>query len=395
MTAITINIDGEIGRTFWGDGVTASDVGRQLDEDRGATEIHLHLNSPGGDMGETAAIMARLRAHGGRVITHADGWAASAAAVLFAMGEERHASEFSEIMIHRTRTATFRPMTAPDHESAAERLRALDERQIDLFDSVMSADRAEIEAMLDRETWLTATAAKALGLATHVTNNEKPAALGHIPADRYRNTPARALARATQESASMKELERIASHVGCKASVEDITARLTTLLSAEAKLADGQAELAKMAQERDAARADLITAQAKANADECERIVASLRSEGRLMTGSKWEENLTRLSASGNVPEIQRMADLLRETAPVVPVGGRQSTSNHERPAAGALPRDDKNEIDWATAALSLPDGLRSSLLERVRAGRPWAQIAATAAGRAAFEAAGYNMGSV
>ena len=79
MSNLTLTFYGEIGFSWWGDGVTASEIAAQLAEHATATSIDVRINSPGGSVFEAVAILAQLQQHPAQVVVHIDGLAASAA----------------------------------------------------------------------------------------------------------------------------------------------------------------------------------------------------------------------------------------------------------------------------------------------------------------------------
>lgn len=73
----------DIGASFWGDGITAQDVADKLSGDlKGVKDLHVYVNSYGGDVFEGKAILNQLRRFDGAVTVHIDGIAASAATVV-------------------------------------------------------------------------------------------------------------------------------------------------------------------------------------------------------------------------------------------------------------------------------------------------------------------------
>lgn len=63
-------------------------------------DVEVRINSPGGDYFAGLAIANRLVEYSGRVTTHVDGLAASAAAVAFMAGETRRMAESAQLMFH-------------------------------------------------------------------------------------------------------------------------------------------------------------------------------------------------------------------------------------------------------------------------------------------------------
>lgn len=84
---------------YWG--VSAKEFAEALGalpED--TAEIHLHINSPGGEIWDAMAIVNQLRRHPARVVAVVDGIAASAASVIAATADETVMGVGAQLMIH-------------------------------------------------------------------------------------------------------------------------------------------------------------------------------------------------------------------------------------------------------------------------------------------------------
>jgi ATP-dependent Clp endopeptidase proteolytic subunit ClpP len=155
---------------FWG--VSAKEFAQVLDElPDTIEEIHLHINSPGGEVFDAIAIMNALRMFDARVIAHVDGLAASAASFIACSADELIMAPNSELMIHRAWGMCVG--NAADMTTMAEDLERLDRNIASVY---ARKSGTEIEGWLDameRETWYTAEEAVEAGLADRV--DEKPA----------------------------------------------------------------------------------------------------------------------------------------------------------------------------------------------------------------------------
>src|SRR5262245_58153450 len=96
----TIQIYGPIGQDWFGDGVTAKQVIKDLQGAGDIKDIEVRINSPGGDTFEGFAIYNALVRHPARVATHVDGEAFSAASYIMQAGDHREVAESSMIMVH-------------------------------------------------------------------------------------------------------------------------------------------------------------------------------------------------------------------------------------------------------------------------------------------------------
>ncbi|MBQ9647852.1 MAG: Clp protease ClpP [Oscillospiraceae bacterium] len=136
-----------------------------------ADVIHVHINSYGGAVSEGWAIYNTLREHPAKIVTHADGFVASAAIYPFMAGDERIASNLSAFFFHQVLVSTFG--NADDLRAAADEADKLNEIGLAAFtDNGVDADR--IRELEKQETWLDASEALDLGIATAIMADESP-----------------------------------------------------------------------------------------------------------------------------------------------------------------------------------------------------------------------------
>ena len=190
----TIHLYDEIGG--WGQGSKEflTDLGQLKGQ-----HIHLRINSPGGSVIEGTAIYNALRRHEGGLTVHIDSLAASMASVIAMAGVPTYMADNALLMIHNPWT-----ISAGD----ADQLR----KEADLLDKMKSAlvnaykrksgmKEEEIEEMMDKETWMDALEAVALGFVDGIEEGVAAAATA---------TPAQLRAR----------FDKFASGMDKKASVE-------------------------------------------------------------------------------------------------------------------------------------------------------------------------------
>ena len=130
-----------------------------------ADEIHVHINSGGGSVAEGFAIYNALRAHPAKIITHADGFVASAGIFPFLAGEERIANIVSAFYFHPVQiSARGGPK---ELRKAADQAELLSEQGLHAFEAAgVSADAArELEA---RDDFATPQEMLELGIATAI-----------------------------------------------------------------------------------------------------------------------------------------------------------------------------------------------------------------------------------
>lgn len=170
---------------YWG--VSAGEFAAALAElgDQ-VSEIHLHVNSPGGEVYEAIAIKNLLANHSARVVAHVDGIAASAASFVAVAADELVMGENSELMIHDAMLGAFG--NAADHRGWADDLDRVSDNIASIYAKKSGTDAADWRAVMIEEKWFSAQEAVDAGLADSVagaepTADEDPEAI----ADRLRS----------------------------------------------------------------------------------------------------------------------------------------------------------------------------------------------------------------
>lgn len=160
----------QIGENWYGEGVTAKSIKRQLRNLEG--EITIRVNSLGGDVFEAAAIYNLLKEYEGNVVVKIDSIAASAASVIAMAGDEIIVPSNAMIMIHNPWSVAFGE--AKDFIKKAELLDKIKETIANVYIEKTGASRNEINEMMDDETWLTSEEAVAFGFATKEQKEQAP-----------------------------------------------------------------------------------------------------------------------------------------------------------------------------------------------------------------------------
>lgn len=120
----------------------------------GDRTVHVHVNSPGGDVFEGRAMASALTAHPGQVIAHIDGLCASAATYVALAASEVRMTEGGLLMVHNSWTMTY------GDKAELVKTAAL----LDKIDGTIAADYTrrtgasaeQVRAWMDAETWFTA-----------------------------------------------------------------------------------------------------------------------------------------------------------------------------------------------------------------------------------------------
>lgn len=170
-TTAELDIYGDITSWPWLESdVSAYNLSQQLAQLDDVTEIHVNINSYGGEVAEGLAIYNALMRHPARVTTRCDGFACSIASVIFMAGDERVMNQASLLMIHNAWTYA---------SGDANELR----KQADDLDTITGASKAaymgrvsitedELAAMMDEETFITPDDAVSMGFATAIEGEE-------------------------------------------------------------------------------------------------------------------------------------------------------------------------------------------------------------------------------
>lgn len=155
-----------IGEDFFGDGISARNVVRELNAAGPLERIEVRINSPGGVVADGNAIYNALVRHQARVVVNIDGHALSAASVIAMAGDDILMAENAMMMIHEAWGVTRGP--AADHEASATVLRKLSEAAANVYAKRSGLGREELLKLMADETWFTADEAKDKGLCTEV-----------------------------------------------------------------------------------------------------------------------------------------------------------------------------------------------------------------------------------
>lgn len=117
-----------------------------------APTIHLRINSPGGDVFAARAMEQAVRAHPSNVITHVDGYAASAATYLALAGDEVEIVDGGFFMIHNSWSIALG--NANDFRKTADLLDQIDGTIVATYAKRTGLDEATLRDMLAAETWI-------------------------------------------------------------------------------------------------------------------------------------------------------------------------------------------------------------------------------------------------
>jgi ATP-dependent Clp protease, protease subunit len=178
-------IYGDIGGWFM-DGITAQSVMEEL-AGLEVENLDVRINSGGGLVFEGLAIYNAIARHDAKVTVHIDSLAASIASVIAMAGDEIRIAEGAHVMIHKPWSGAIGDANTLRKE--AEVLDQLEGGLIDIYAARTGRERADLQKMVDAETWFTGSAAVDEGFAdVMVPAKKKKAALSAFAAS-FRYAP--------------------------------------------------------------------------------------------------------------------------------------------------------------------------------------------------------------
>lgn len=140
-------------------------------KDLDVENINVHINSYGGDVAEGLAIYNVLREHKAKITTICDGFACSAASVVFMAGDQRIMRKASLLMIHNAWTWVMG--NANELRKAADDIETITQASVAAYKDRATISEEEIKELMDNETWILPEDAKAYGFATDIDDDEE------------------------------------------------------------------------------------------------------------------------------------------------------------------------------------------------------------------------------
>ncbi|WP_152072819.1 ClpP-like prohead protease/major capsid protein fusion protein [Escherichia coli] len=159
---VYVRIYDEIG----GYGVKASTLTDEINACGNASEIHLLIHSPGGDIFEGLAIYNALKNHPAKKIVHIEGMAASMASFIAMCGDHIVMPENAMMMIHAPRGVTAG--VSGDVRRFADLMDKLGDTMAETYAGRTGRSKQEITSMMEAETWMDGNECKANGFADEV-----------------------------------------------------------------------------------------------------------------------------------------------------------------------------------------------------------------------------------
>lgn len=150
------------------------EIGGQVDADLFARElaalddmadtVHLHINSPGGDVISGLSIVSAMQSMRAFIHVHVDGIAASMAAVIAIAGDKVSMQDYAKLMIHN-------PYPSDNSTEINDKMRKALGSLTDTLQTILSrrgCKKEKIGSLMSAETWFTADEAKAEGLIDEI-----------------------------------------------------------------------------------------------------------------------------------------------------------------------------------------------------------------------------------
>lgn len=128
--------------------------------------IDVYINSYGGEVAEGLAIHNALQRHKAKVTTYCDGFACSAASVVFMAGDERLMNAASLLMIHNAWSCASG--NADQLREEADRLEKISHAAANAYREKVNISDDELQALLDAESWIEPDEAVSMGFATGI-----------------------------------------------------------------------------------------------------------------------------------------------------------------------------------------------------------------------------------
>jgi len=134
--------------------------------------INVFINSYGGEVAEALAIYSALKRHSASVHTYCDGFACSAATIIFCAGDVRTMGSIALLMIHNC-MSYIGYANSEEMRKAAEDNDKINQSSINAYLAVTSLSEEKITELMDNAAWLTAKEALDYGFATEIADQEE------------------------------------------------------------------------------------------------------------------------------------------------------------------------------------------------------------------------------
>lgn len=134
--------------------------------------INVYINSYGGEVAEALAIYSALKRHSASVHTFCDGFACSAATIIFCAGDVRTMGSIAVMMIHNC-MSYLGYANSEEMRKAAEDNDKINQSSINAYLAVTNLSQEKIQELMDNATWMTAQECLDYGFATEIADQEE------------------------------------------------------------------------------------------------------------------------------------------------------------------------------------------------------------------------------
>lgn len=195
--AIEILLYDQIGQDFWsGDGTTAKQFAEDLKAAGSVSQIHLRINSPGGDVFDGLVIYNTLLNHGAKITATVDGLAASIASVIAMAASELSMAENALMMIHNPYSLVMGDSS--EMRKLADTMDKIKGSSISAYKRhAKSLSDAEIAQLMDEETWMSADEAISKGFADKTV--AQPAIAASYDLSKFKHAPQQLIQKLTEK----------------------------------------------------------------------------------------------------------------------------------------------------------------------------------------------------
>lgn len=197
-----ISIYDEIGTV-----ITADSIKSQLQAQQDASEIFLHIHSPGGNVYEGYTIYNLLKDSGKKITSKIEGVCASIATLIALSAEHIEMMPLSQWLIHPPFAGI--EGTADDFEQAAGQLRSIENTLAALYVEKTGKSLEEITSLMKEDRFLTAQEALELGFANRIAEPIKAVAFYKSPETLNKNKMPE-----TQKTSKWKQLANFIASLG-------------------------------------------------------------------------------------------------------------------------------------------------------------------------------------
>lgn len=166
-----ITIYGDIGESWWDDDAISSSKIEDKLKEVNTSDIHLHINSLGGDVFDGIAIYNLFKNHSAKITVYVDGIAASAASLIAMSGDEIVMNTGSMLMIHEASTWSFGSKT--EIQKTFNALQSIDSSIAEIYMTKFNGEKSDVDLLIKAETWFTAAEAIEAGFADRMNTEDE------------------------------------------------------------------------------------------------------------------------------------------------------------------------------------------------------------------------------